>query len=258
MGHLVTTAITAMVLAASAAPDAAQRPPGDSLDFKLQNSGTAKDARGAKASKIKPTKTEAAIRFIVIDKDKGPVKGVVVVLTSPPGNKYYTEETDAEGYAEALVPVGQKYELTYLSLGRKDIAATVTVTSEPNQNVKLTLRFKRLPPLPPFVLTGITFDTGKAIIRPESFPQLDIVVEFMAHKKSARVEISGHTDNVGSSKSNKTLSGKRAEACRTYIISKGIDGSRLQAVGYGDERPIAANTTDEGRQKNRRIEAKEL
>jgi outer membrane protein OmpA-like peptidoglycan-associated protein len=80
----------------------------------------------------------------------------------------------------------------------------------------------------------------------------------MAHKKSARVEISGHTDNVGNAKANKTLSEKRAEACRNYIVSKGIDKKRLDAIGFGDEHPIAPNDTDEGRQKNRRIEAKEL
>jgi outer membrane protein OmpA-like peptidoglycan-associated protein len=134
----------------------------------------------------------------------------------------------------------------------------VAVTGEPNQNVKLTLRFKRLPPPPPFVLTGVTFDTGKATIRSESLPRLDIVVDFMTHKKSARIQISGHTDNVGNPKGNKVLSEKRAQACRAYIISKGIDGSRLEAIGRGDESPIAPNDNDEGRQKNRRIEAKEL
>jgi outer membrane protein OmpA-like peptidoglycan-associated protein len=203
-----------------------------------------------------PTKTEAAVKFFVIDKDKGPVKGVVICLASPKG-VYYTEETDAEGYAEVLVPVGQKYDVNYLSLGRKDIATTVTVTNEPKQSIKLTLRYKREVP-PPFVLSGITFDTAKATIRPESFPRLDVVVDFMKHKKSARIEISGHTDNVGKPKANKVLSMKRAQACQAYVISKGIEGSRLEAVGYGDERPIVPNDTAENREKNRRIEAKEL
>lgn len=253
--HL-TTAILTMTLAGGAASYAA--PKGESKDFVLHESGTAKDARGASASKIEPTKTDAAMRFIVVDKDKGPMKGIVIALTAPSGLKFYTEETDAAGYAEVLVPVGQKYELTYLSLGRKDIAATVSVTNEPNQNVKLTLRYKGMPAPPPFVMTGVTFDTGRATIRPESFPQLDVVVAFMAHKKSARIQISGHTDNVGKPKANKDLSARRALACRAYVISKGIDGSRLEAAGYGDEHPIAPNDTDEGRQKNRRIEAKEL
>jgi OmpA-OmpF porin, OOP family len=72
------------------------------------------------------------------------------------------------------------------------------------------------------------------------------------------VEISGHTDNVGNAKANKTLSEKRAQACRNYIVSKGIDKKRLDAVGFGDQHPIASNDGEEGRQKNRRIEAKEL
>ncbi len=108
------------------------------------------------------------------------------------------------------------------------------------------------------MLTGITFDTGKAYVRSESAVRLDIVYEFMRLKKSARVEISGHTDNVGNAKSNKTLSAKRAQACRAYLISKGIDGSRITTVGYGGERPVTANDSDEGRQKNRRIEVVEL
>jgi outer membrane protein OmpA-like peptidoglycan-associated protein len=258
MRHLVPVTIAAMALAASAASYAAPPASGEGNDFVLHDSGTAKDAHGARASKIEPTKTEAAMKFIVVDKDKGPVKGVVIALTAPSGNKYYAEETDAEGYAEVLVPVGQKYELTYLSLSRRDIAATVSVTNEPNQSVKLTLRYKRQPPPPPFVLSGVNFDTGKATIRPESFARLDIVFEFMTHKKSARVEVSGHTDNVGNPKANKALSLRRAQACRDYIMSRGVDRGRLEAVGYGDERPIGPNDTDGSRQKNRRIEAKEL
>ncbi|HEU5074129.1 MAG TPA: OmpA family protein [Polyangiaceae bacterium] len=227
--------------------------------FALKDSDTAKDARGATESKIKPTKTEAAMKFIVVDKDKGPIQGLVVSLSAA-GKTYYTAETDETGYAEVLVPVGQKYDLVYLSLGGKDVAASVPVSNEPNQNIKLTLRYKgyEKEKEPRFVLSGVEFDTGKATIRPESFPRLDSVVEYMLHKKSAKIEISGHTDNKGNAKTNKTLSEKRAQACRDYLISKGIDGSRIQAIGYGDERPIAPNTTEEGRQQNRRIEAAEL
>ena len=196
----------------------------------------------------------------MVDKDKGPIEGVVISMTSPDGKKYYTGESDAKGYAEVLVPVGKKYDLVYLSLGKKDIAASVPVPNEANQNIKLTLRYKgyEKEKEPVFILKGVEFDTGKATIRPESFPHLDSVVEYMQYKKSARIEISGHTDNKGSKQSNKTLSENRAKACRDYLIKKGIDGSRIEAIGFGDERPVAPNTTEEGRQKNRRIEAKEL
>ena len=80
----------------------------------------------------------------------------------------------------------------------------------------------------------------------------------MKHRKSAVVEISGHTDNVGNAKKNKALSMKRAQACREYLVSKGIEGNRITAVGYGGERPTVPNDTDENRQKNRRIEVVEL
>ncbi len=232
-------------------------------EFRLQDSDTAGDAHGVSPSKIEPTETHAALKFFVVDKEEGPVEGIVISLTGPEGDKYYTRETDAQGYAEVLVPVGQKYDLVYLSLGREDVTASVPVSDEPNQNIKLTLRYQNLipekePREPRFVLGGITFDTGKATIRPESFKRLDRVVEYMTHKKSARIEIAGHTDNVGDPKANKALSLRRAEACRDYLISKGIDGDRIEAVGYGAERPIDDNSTVRGRQRNRRIEAKEL
>jgi outer membrane protein OmpA-like peptidoglycan-associated protein len=249
MHHLVTIA----AVVALTGPDASE--------FLLQNSAKdPKAAPAAKAAKIVPTKTEAALRFFVIEKEKGPVKGVVINVTSPSGAKYYTDETDDEGYAEVLVPNGQKYDVTYLSLGlaRGDIAASVSVTNEPKQSIKLTLRYKRLPPPPPFVLTGVNFDTAKATIKTDSLSKLDVVAEFMKLKKSARMEISGHTDNVGKAKSNKVLSAKRAEACRAYLISKGIDGSRITAVGHGAERPVAPNDSPENREKNRRIEVVEL
>jgi outer membrane protein OmpA-like peptidoglycan-associated protein len=230
-------------------------------EFVLRKSTTAKSAQGATPSKIKPTKTEAAMKFFVIDKEKGPVSGIVIALKGPDGKKFYTEETDSTGYAEVLVPVGRKYDLVYLSLGQGDITASVPVTDEPNQNIKLTLRYKGWEPEAGpqrFVLDGVEFDTGKATLRPESFPRLDVIAEYLLHKKSARVEISGHTDNVGNVKANQKLSEKRANACRDYLVSKGVDGARVVAVGYGDQRPIAPNDSAEGRQKNRRIEATEL
>ena len=108
------------------------------------------------------------------------------------------------------------------------------------------------------MLEGVYFDSGKAVLRAESLPRLDVIVEYMTYKPNARIEISGHTDNVGNPKANKELSQRRVQACRDYLVSKGIEAARIVAVGYGDERPIASNDTESGRQKNRRIEATEL
>jgi OmpA-OmpF porin, OOP family len=248
------------------APSGSGTPPKN--EFKTIDTHTAKDTHGVDGSKLAPTKTEALLKLVVVDKDKGPVPGTVVSLTGADGKKFYAAETDATGYTELLVPIGQKYDIVYLGLGHADVAASTDVENKPRLTMKLTLRFKGFvpeptpssgkPESPHFVLDGVTFDTGKAKIRSDSFPRLDGVAEYMTHKPSVRIEISGHTDNVGNPKTNKTLSEKRAQACRDYLISKGVAGARIQAVGYGDERPAAPNDTEDGRQKNRRIEATEL
>jgi outer membrane protein OmpA-like peptidoglycan-associated protein len=264
----VAIAILGLASASRADSPPPNAPKTDTHEFEDNKSGKAGLTHGVHASKIKPTRTESALKFTLIDKDKGPIAGIVISLTAPDGKKYYAEESDAEGYAEVLVPAGQTYDLVYLSLGRKEISAKVPVEDEPDQTIKLTLRYKRnddpksvtrtLNAAPRFVLAGVEFDTAKATIREESFGRLDTVVEYMLHKPSSRIEISGHTDNVGNPKANKTLSKKRAEACREYLAKKGVDARRMEAVGYGDEKPIASNSTDEGRQANRRIEANEL
>jgi outer membrane protein OmpA-like peptidoglycan-associated protein len=251
---------------ATTTAETAAEAPADPNEFAVRTSDKGSEQAAGSPSKIKGTHSEAALKFVVVDKEKGPIPGIVIALTGADGKKFYTEETNADGYTELLVPNGQKYDLVYLSLGRREIAASVNVTDEPNQNIKLTLRYKRYeappktpaPAEPRFVLEGVTFASGKAVINPESYPRLDSVVEYMTYKKSARIEISGHTDNQGNPKANKALSTKRAQACRDYLIGKGIDGSRIEAQGFGDERPIASNDTEEGRQLNRRIEATEI
>ena len=74
----------------------------------------------------------------------------------------------------------------------------------------------------------------------------------MTLKKAAHIQLEGHTDNVGDDKANQVLSQKRAESVRRYLIKKGIGPKRIQAVGYGESKPIASNDTDKGRQTNRR------
>src|SRR5690606_22969275 len=111
---------------------------------------------------------------------------------------------------------------------------------------------------PRLVLDGIEFDTGRATLRPSSHPRLDRVVEYLKHKPRARIRVAGYTDNVGNPRRNKALSEQRAQAVREYLVTHGIEAGRIEAVGYGDENPIASNDTEVGRQQNRRIEAVEL
>lgn len=109
------------------------------------------------------------------------------------------------------------------------------------------------------VLKGIYFDFNSAVIKPTSYPVLDDAARVITAKPNMRVEISGHTDSVGSDSYNQKLSNQRANAVRDYLIRyHTIDPSRLIAVGYGESQPIADNRTRSGRDLNRRIEFKIL
>lgn len=222
------------------------------------------------------------MRLFVVDPDTGPTSGVCIKLTGPDGHEYFTQPTDSQGYAEVLVPAGARYDLDYLTLGRRSTTAHVEVPPGPRQDIRLTLRYRRWTPPPRVVVTpraptpeepappppapeppglvleGILFESGSATIDPASNERLDRVVEYMTHMTGARIRIAGHTDNVGNPQRNQALSQSRAEAVRSYLVSHGIDGSRVEAMGYGDTQPVAPNDTEAGRAQNRRIEAIEL
>jgi len=102
-------------------------------------------------------------------------------------------------------------------------------------------------------LRNIFFDLDKASLRPESSFELDKLVELMQENKTWQVVIEGHTDSLGSADHNQTLSKQRAESVVAYLTSKGINGARLSATGFGSTQPIAPNDTEEGRQQNRRV-----
>jgi outer membrane protein OmpA-like peptidoglycan-associated protein len=104
------------------------------------------------------------------------------------------------------------------------------------------------------VLEGVVFATGKADITAQSEEILDKAFNTLMQNPEVLVEIQGHTDNVGSRALNMRLSQARADAVKTWLVRKGIAADRIMARGFGPDRPVASNTTPEGRQKNRRIE----
>lgn len=101
---------------------------------------------------------------------------------------------------------------------------------------------------------NLEFETGKDIIKEVSKPSLDELAGVLIKRDTWKLQIAGHTDNVGNAQSNLILSKKRAEAVRNYLVSKGIDAKRFSVLYFGQTQPIADNATPEGRQKNRRVE----
>ncbi|MDQ3016621.1 MAG: OmpA family protein, partial [Bacteroidota bacterium] len=103
-------------------------------------------------------------------------------------------------------------------------------------------------------LDAVQFEIGNAVLTPDSEYQLTDLAELMKKYLRVRIEISGHTDNEGEAATNTTLSQKRAEAAKNFLVKQGVEPGRIVAIGYGSVRPADTNDTDAGRQKNRRIE----
>jgi len=106
------------------------------------------------------------------------------------------------------------------------------------------------------VLKNIFFETAKYDLKKESYIELNKLIAFLKTNVNLKIEISGHTDNIGGKEYNQTLSENRANSVYSYLIDKGIDSKRLTFKGYGDTKPIDTNDTDLGRSNNRRTEFK--
>jgi OOP family OmpA-OmpF porin len=102
-------------------------------------------------------------------------------------------------------------------------------------------------------IRNLEFDVNKATIRPKSYPTLNRVADLLKNKNFS-LRLAGHTDSQGSDAHNMALSKDRAESIKAYLVSEGVNASRVEATGYGETQPIASNKTAAGRQKNRRVE----
>lgn len=107
-------------------------------------------------------------------------------------------------------------------------------------------------------LNNVFFDTNSFALRPESFQELDKLVSILSKNAQSKIELGGHTDNVGNAQKNMELSKNRAQAVLDYLVGKGVKKEQLTANGYGSSKPVAPNNNAEGRAKNRRTEFKVL
>src|SRR5678815_3894642 len=105
-----------------------------------------------------------------------------------------------------------------------------------------------------FVALYINFDTGKAELKQDGVATVKESASPLKSNPTLKRGVEGHTDNVGDAAANKKLSGARAKSVTAAIVASGIDAARLSAAGFGQEKPVADNRTEEGRAKNRRVE----
>lgn len=186
------------------------------------------------------------------------------------GNTYGTEK-DRTRFAPDWGG-GLKYFLTENMAIRGDLRHVIAIGSAYNDlEATLGMAFyfggKKEAPAPPppepakqifdeKVRLNIEFDFDKADVRPRYHDELKKVGDFMNKYPDVNMALEGHTDSIGTEEYNQRLSQRRVDSVKKYIVEKfNIDGKRIKATGYGESKPIADNKTDEGRQKNRRVEA---
>jgi len=189
---------------------------------------------------------------------KQPLESAVEIIDLEKNTPVYQDYSSAEqGDFLATLTTGKNYGLNISRDGYLFYSANFSLIGHENKNP-----FNLLALLQPIeignkvILNNIFFDTNRFLIKDESKTELQKLLDFLNLNKTVKIEVSGHTDNVGSDQANQILSENRAKAVYQYLIDNGIDPSRLSFKGYGETQPVATNDTDEGRARNRRTEFK--
>lgn len=169
--------------------------------------------------------------------------------------------TDPEdGSYFIVLPTGKNYgyyidDKTYFPVAENIDLRNTNEVVQLNDNIMVASFEQMIEQGIPMPLNNLFFNTAEYVILPASQTELQRVVEILK-SRPLKVEISGHTDNVGSDAANQILSENRAEAVRQYLIENGIPNELLTTRGYGESKPVATNNTEAGRRKNRRVEIK--
>jgi len=183
---------------------------------------------------------------------------------------YYTEKIDDQGIFLIPLPAGKQYALNiqkkgYLIHSENFALENVKTAIDP---FLMIIELHKIPPVPPkpaseaevetisepIVLKNVFFETGSAELKDISIIELNKLFDFLIEDKTLRIQLNGHTDNVGTDNDNMTLSDARANSVRDYLIEKGINKDRLRAKGFGETVPVTTNDTEDGRKQNRRTE----
>lgn len=215
---------------------------------------------------LRPTKTLYFEGMVFDVVTKRPVPGKFQLIDLETGKEVvYSEADKIDGSFMVSLPVNREYALNVSYPGYNFFSKNFDMTNPEGQEaVKMDVPMVPINNSQPVTLENVFFDLSKATLRPTSFVELDKLVAFLNENGSVKIELSGHTDTRGNAEKNKVLSENRAKSVYEYLISKGVDASRLSYKGYGASKPkisdekIAQLSTEKEReaahQKNRRTE----
>jgi len=207
-----------------------------------------------------PAKPLADVNVIVTDLKINPRPGEQIIFISKKNGEKFFGRAGRDGKFSLKLPTADTFVIKVKTIVDSTKYGLIAIRGlEPDEQFAepftVTVKFE---PARSYRLDNVYFDFGKHTLRSESFKELNELVDYMKWRENEKIEIAGHTDNVGTDADNLKLSQNRAESITQYLIKKGINPTRVIAKGYGASQPVAGNSTDEGRQKNRRTEVKIL
>lgn len=200
----------------------------------------------------------ATIKGRVTDETGNPVSGIPIVIERlPDGVDVGEVTTDEDGNYEMTVREGARYGIMAKQKGYLSTDENFDFNNMPDHAVvSADLKISKVKSGASIVLNNIFFDLEKAELKTASYPELNRVLDYLQSGDIKKIEISGHTDSTGSSEYNQALSERRAKAVYNFFLTSGISKDRMEAVGYGETKPMLSNDTLANRQKNRRVEFK--
>ncbi len=200
----------------------------------------------------------ALVRGKVVARPDGQtIDAQVVYYVEGAGNQGNTVLSTDNGLFKLLLPLGKKYTFYAEKKGYLSNTKVIDLTDSLDYTeINLVLSLESLHQGQSFTLKNIYFPAGSSKFLPQSYPELNRLVMFLRQNPDIHILISGHTNNIGDQQKLMKLSLERARAVKKYLVDNGIDPSRLDIKGYGPTRPIADNSTAEGRRMNQRVEIK--
>lgn len=187
---------------------------------------------------------------IVSAKTGEPVPAIITFFS--PGGEDRSTTSSADGYHVVVAPA--EYSIRIEANGYVSALENLDIRRFEMRDLEMNFRLQPVEVGTMVNLKNILFTQGRAEILPESFPELDLVVNFLKENPNVRIELMGHTDGRGVAADNLKLSQERVNKVKEYLVSKGIEPRRISGKGYGGTRPIASNDTEESRRMNRRVE----
>jgi len=197
------------------------------------------------------------LEVMVTNIQNDPRQGEEVVFVDTLSRQEYRGVTNSQGTFRIQLPEGSTYLVQIKGISAQQEYQVFSIPELADNRVYQTSQFLiKYDPPTVYTLDNVYFASNKASLREASYTELNELVEYMERRKHIRIEIAGHTDNVGSKEANLGLSRRRAARVRQYLVGQGIEAGRIEAKGYGEDHPVAGNNTEEGRQKNRRTEVR--